>query len=99
MTPEALRDAVAVLYAEVCCPRITGTAARSPAWPLATDRAVGGHGHVAVGEMRLPTGSTWHCVYICDDPHGTVVHGHEGEVKVAPRAALGLTLGTRVSKA
>jgi hypothetical protein len=101
LTPQQLYRQVSAVYGEAIgllpakswhCHEIAMAA-------LAADRVTGGHGHLATGELRLPDGNTTqHCVFICGDPHGMVIDGHMGVVRLSERASLPLTLGMTGSR-
>jgi hypothetical protein len=95
-TPALLRDLVAELYAEIRdqLPPQSWHCREIACLALGADRARGGHGHLNSGTLRLSDGNvTQHSVYVCDDPHGLVIDGCEGRVRLSERASLGLTLG------
>jgi hypothetical protein len=95
MSPHELRDLVAAAYAEIRPQLFAGSwhCREIACIALGADRARGGHGCFASGELRLPDGNTTpHVVFICGDPAGSVIDGFEGQVRLSKRADLELTV-------
>ena len=81
------------LYAEIRPKLFAGSwhCAEIAALALACDRGRGGHGCVASGMLKLPSGDvTPHLVFITDS--GMTIDGYMGQVRLSERASIGLTV-------